>query len=359
MLYDESLCLRYIRALEKEIEQFVVNGGTTIEPKTVYIGGGTPTLLPSRLLETLLKTLHKYIDLDGTEEWTVEATPETLYNEHIGILCDHKVTRVSMGAQSMNNAVLEHIERRHDASKTERSVNRLRAGGIDNIGLDLIACLPGESDTSWVESVKSLISLNPKHISVYALSADPGSHLHELRQRGEWQPQETEQEQATLAIASELLLAAGYEQYEVSNYAKPGHHCQHNVAVWEGRDFIGFGPAAASRVGQDRWQNTPDLLSYCSAIEEGHLPPRNKESVSPETDVSERLMFAFRLCRGVNLDEFTKYYGEAASNLHPTWLAELHDLKQAGLATTSPEGHWKLTPQGLNCADTIATHFLP
>jgi oxygen-independent coproporphyrinogen-3 oxidase len=357
ILFDDALCRRYLDALEREIEAAAAI--YPLQPATVYIGGGTPTRLPPAELDSLILRLKTHLDLRNVKEWTIEGTPETLTKDRLFVLRNHGVTRISAGAQSMTDGVLSLISRRHTASQTAHAMQNLIDAGFENIGLDLIACLPGDTAASWERSVASTINLAPQHISVYALSADPGSRLHEMHQRGQWHPPGTEQEQTALTMAATLLEDAGYERYEISNYALPGHECRHNEAIWQGADYVGFGPAAASRVGCDRWHNAPDLLRYCEGMEgsKGH-PPRSKDVVSPQTDAAERLMFAFRLCRGVNVHAFAEQYGDTARALLPAWLRQLNALATEGLLMTEGS-HWKLTPRGLNYADTVAERLLP
>jgi oxygen-independent coproporphyrinogen-3 oxidase len=354
--YNKAQADNFLQALQTEV------GATAsqyaIRPKTIYIGGGTPSLLDAPQLKRFLKLLRTSFDLGDLTEFSIEANPGTLPPEKLAVLAKSGVNRISIGAQSMDDAVLSLMARRHTATDTRRTIEEVRAAGFDNIGLDLIACLPGVDSAKWKQTLEETIALEPRHLSVYALSADPGSALHAMQQRQQWQPTGTEQEQAAIASAVSSLTAAGYRRYEISNYAHPGYHCRHNTAVWEGADYIGFGPAASSRIGLKRRTNTPELASYCSFPGKRPTPPRDEETVSPETDAAERFIFTFRLGSGVNPAAFAEQHGSAAQRLLPGWLGELASLADEGLVTQI-DTTWALTREGINFADTVAERLLP
>ncbi len=355
-LYDETDGERFLNALEREIG--LSTSQYMIRPKTIYIGGGTPSLLPPPQLKRLLRLLATALDLTSLTEWSIEANPGTLSQEKIELLAHYGVNRVSIGAQSMDNDVLSEMARRHSALDTCRTVDRLRDVGFENIGLDLIACLPGVDGAAWQDTLEGVIALSPRHLSIYTLTADIGSKLHTMQQRRQWEPASAEEEQAAIATGESNLSTAGYHRYEISNYAQPGYECAHNTAVWEGADYIGFGPAAASRVQCLRWTNTPDLTAYSSAAANGGKPPRTMEEVSPETDAIERFMFTFRLCDGVDPEAFARRQSPVAQKFLPMWLNQLAALEDDGLIARN-DTVWALTPIGRNFADSVAERFLP
>jgi len=342
----------YLDALQREIGA----AGTkySIMPKTIYIGGGTPLLLPDNMLYRLLKTVAEHFDLSKLTEWTIEGNPGNLTADKTDTLKKFGITRVSLGAQSMDNAVLQEARRRHTARDTAESVALLREQGFSNIGLDLIACLPGSTPAIWSNTLQAAIELAPEHLSVYALSIEPGTRLHQLQALGSAVTPIPEREAAELDLAEELLSAAGYDHYEVSNYARPGHRCRHNCAVWSGEDYIGFGPAASSRIALIRQTNLPDLKKYVTAP----VTPRTVEQLSPATDAAERFMFSFRLYDGVDPRRFAANCGPAAVELLPRWLAQLAQLEQRQLVCRQA-ATWRLTEQGRAFADTVAAAMLP
>lgn len=346
--HDPQIADRYLATLQEELE--TASRQYRLEPITLYVGGGTPTcLLPSQL-QRLLRTLAAHLPLNYLTEWTVEGSPDTLTPEIIAVLRDHGVTRVSIGTQSLDDSVLARIGRRHTTSQTEQTVQALQAARFDNIGLDLIACLPGATPNVWQKTLTMAAALNPDHLSVYTLSVAPGCRLHAQQQQGLWTPADADTENHALETAETLLAGHGYQRYEISNYANAGHTCHHNVAVWKGADYIGFGPAAASRIGRQRWTHRVHVTHSSNQS----IP----EILSPEMDAAERFMFTLRLLEGVNPEHFAEQHGSGATVQLPRWLDQLEILAKEGLVKQHPR-HWTLTPRGLRFADTVAECLLP
>ena len=352
LLYTPSQADRYITAIEQEIS-FANRYIAPLVPRTVYIGGGTPTVLDPRQLGHLLQVVKDAVPLAHLREWTVEANPGTLTAGKLGLLCDAGVNRISIGAQSFDDDVLRCIGRRHGVDDILRAVQFVGQSGIANWGLDLIACLPGVDDPTWGRTLDAALRLGPKHLSVYALSLEEGTRFHELLREGRLQPSDPDDELRVLDATEARLRHAGYVRYEISNFALPGYECAHNTAVWKGEDYIGFGPAASSRVGLERWTNKPDLPCYIESILSEAPPPSEDETLSPATDAAERLAFCFRLQDGVDL----RAYAMGRLDLEAAWEEALARLSGEGLARK--EGDlWLLTPAGRSFADRVAAEIL-
>jgi oxygen-independent coproporphyrinogen-3 oxidase len=351
-LYDSESIERYLASLTREIKDAVAKHN--IMPQTIYIGGGTPSILTAPQLKKLLQIVSSSFNTEQLAEWTLEGNPGTITTEKAELMQSFGVSRISMGAQSIDDAILAKIQRRHTAAETKQTVKVLRQSGFRNIGLDLIACLPGVNDNTWHKTLDETIALKPQHISVYALSLEPGSQLHRIHKAGSWTRATFEQEQTALTAAETKLTAAGYNHYEVSNFAKDNFDCRHNSAVWQGADYIGFGPAAASRINLERRTNTADLQQYCDAP----ATPAETEILSPQTDAAERFIFTFRLYRGINPNTFAAQHGSSAEKLLPFWLNQLEHLKTENLISEN-NGSYSLTKTGRNFADTIAASLLP
>jgi oxygen-independent coproporphyrinogen-3 oxidase len=325
------------------------------DTETIYIGGGTPSTLSLAQWQQLSSHIEKHTERQHIVEWTVEANPGALSDPILDYWQAIGVTRVSLGVQSMNDRVLEHIGRPHSAHDVVDTVTLLRTHGFNGIGLDLIAGLPGVTDDCWGQTLIDVLSLHPDHISCYACSVEPGSRFYQHRHHPAFQPADEVSMERALDQADARLTKAGYEHYEISNYAQPGQRCLHNTNVWQGTDYIGVGPAAASRVGFQRWLNDANLDAYIKAA--GH-PRRSEETVSPETDGAERLAFRFRMADPVSLDQVDAQLGPAASRLRPYWEAQLHRLAQEGLLVCT-DNRWSTTASGYRMADTIAEAILP
>jgi len=349
---DSNGIENYLSALTREITAAAAK--YEISPQTIYIGGGTPSILNIPQLKRLLQIVTGNFSTDQLSEWTLEANPGTISIEKAELMQSFGINRISMGAQSMDDRILAGIQRRHTAAETGETAAILRLAGFHNIGLDLIACLPGADIETWYKTLDTTIAIAPQHISVYALSLEPGSSLHRMYKSGSWQPAPLAQEQAALTAAETKLAAAGYNHYEVSNYALENFECRHNRAVWQGADYIGFGPAAASRINLERRTNTADLKQYSSAP----APPTETEILSPQTDAAERFIFTFRLYSGINPEMFAAESGAAAKLLLPFWISRLKQLQTENLISKN-NGNYALTKTGRDFADSVAEFLLP
>jgi oxygen-independent coproporphyrinogen III oxidase len=350
--YASTAADAWLAALDAEAEQAARAGRWA--PRTLYVGGGTPTILTDARLERLLDLARRRFDLSRLEEWSVEATPDTLTPSKAALLRAAGVTRVSLGAQAFDDAVLSAAGRRHSAAEIPRAAARCRAAGIRELGLDLIAGLPGCDAAAWDTALAQTIALAPDHVSVYALELEPGAHW--ARTRCAPVPLAEAEMARRLRRAEARLAAAGIRRYEVSNHARPGCACRYNLAVWHGADYLGLGPAAATRRGMERWRNRADLRGYTAALCAGRAPPRDRETVDAAADLGERLAFAFRCVEGVDLDAFARRYG-VPQRQTAAWAAALDTLRAQRLVARAG-ARWRPTRRGLACADTLAAALL-
>lgn len=355
--YAEQVCGRYLAALATEIGLRVAAHGP-LSLDTLYLGGGTPTVLSADALRNLFAILSQHVQLRPGAEVTVEGGPGTFDADKLEVLLNAGVNRVSVGAQSFDDGVLAAAGRRHTAADTLETAHMLRRGGVSNIGLDLIAGLPGCDAACWVDSLKQAAALNPAHVSVYALTVEEGTELHRRLQGGTGQTSDDATLLSALAMAEAHLADAGYARYELSNYARPGFQCRHNLAYWRGADFIGFGPSASSRVGRERWTNVADLEAYCAMTAGGVLPAGESETVDAATDCTERLLYWFRLAEGVDVEAHCEVHGETGRALREPWLRTLSDLQNRGIVACT-ENRWRLTARGREVANAVLEALLP
>ncbi len=354
--YSSEFAHSYLNALEKEIE-LINASGILLKPETIYLGGGTPSLLSTDQLDRLCRILLNHSEHDQLLEWTIEANPGNLSADKIQMLIDHGINRVSIGAQSFNDPTLQELGRRHNASDIEQTVNMLRSAGMNNIGLDLIACLPGIADNEWRNTLQEALRLKPEHLSVYSLSAEEGTAIDNLVKSNRMSLLGPDAELDVLELTEQILESSGYVRYETSNYATPGRECRHNLSSWQGCDYLGLGPSASSRLGLLRRKQGADLAAYCQALDIGSKPPAMEHSVSPEMDATERMLFHFRLKKGVDLQAFCQQFEPPAAHLIEQWRETLVALEQEGLISRSG-GRWTPTSRGRNLSDFIATRLL-
>jgi len=316
--------------------------------KTVYIGGGTPALLGQDGLRRLAESLAERLPLDAVEEWTVELNPASVSPDLLATLRDLGVNRLSVGVQSFSNDTLARIGRRHSAQTAFRAIRLAQDAGFENIGIDLIAGLPGVTPEEWQETLEYALSLRLVHLSVYALSLEPGTVLSRQAVEGLSIPDD-EAQLAALTQAEGTLSQAGFVRYEISNYALPGYECRHNLGVWRGNDFLGLGPAAASRIGRMRWTNSEDLADYIEALAENRQPPRTCETLDETDDAVERAVFALRLNEGIDPFELAARFSALADRAE-LWEERLEKLARLGVTERGGK-RWRLTARGREVCD--------
>jgi len=299
--YDENVADKYIDALIKELKYYQVI--CKLSPTTIYIGGGTPTTLNVYQLERLLIALF---DFKAVKEFTIETNPGLLSEEKIQLFKQCGVNRVSIGVQSLDDMVLRYLNRRHTVADVENTITLLKDNDFNNVSVDLISSLPNVSKTSWRETVERAVSWGVvKHISVYCLSIEDGTRFSDMLGEGLLTANTDDQELEMGTIAVDILKRGGYNRYEISNYAKEGFECAHNLAYWQGKDFLGIGAGASLRLGLQRFTNVESIEDYIEHIDDNHFDDLlDVEILSVQDDEIERLMFMLRLEEGIPLDDF-------------------------------------------------------
>ena len=330
--------------LDRQISR-LASGGRALRPQTIFFGGGTPSALSTPQLEYLLGGMRTRLDLTELREWTLEMNPATVSLEKARALRALGVNRVSMGVQSWEPQLLAVLGRVHSAEQARRSYEILRAAGFANVNLDLIFGVPTQTRAHWERSLAATIALAPEHISAYNLTYEEDTEYFRRFNLGEL-TQDDAADAELFELTAETLSAAGYEPYEISNFARPGRECAHNLAYWSGADYLGLGPSAFSTVGERRWANVRDTSAYIARIKAGEEATDFREDVSPQMRRAERIAFGLRTNRGV-----------PSALLHP-WPAEVAEFAGLGLLQTSGDGVVRLTRQGRLLADTVAEAFV-
>ncbi|HMO26455.1 MAG TPA: radical SAM family heme chaperone HemW, partial [Tepidisphaeraceae bacterium] len=267
--------------------------------RTLFIGGGTPSLLPADTMRHLLEGIARRFDLDQLTEWTVEVNPATADLDYCHTLRSGGVTRLSFGAQSFEPEELRVLERHHQPHEVARSVDLARRTGFERINLDLIFAIPGQSLESWDRSLSAAIALGTEHLSCYGLTYEPNTPLAVRKRLGQVVAAEESIEVEMLMHTRRRLRGAGFDAYEISNYARPGEACRHNLMYWTGANYIGLGPSAASHVAGHRFRNKPHLGEWESSLSDDRLPLADVEQLDPERRRDERLLLMLRLSSGV------------------------------------------------------------
>jgi oxygen-independent coproporphyrinogen-3 oxidase len=333
----EALHARYLDALIAELAQ---RARLVPAPATIFVGGGTPSLLSPPLLRRLLAALP------AAAELTVECNPETVSERAGEALAAGGVTRVSLGAQSFRTQLLGTLERRARPDQIRQAAERLRAAGISNLNLDLMFGVPGQSTDDLLADIDDACSLEPDHISYYELEAKPGTrftHAH-----GDELERQAERMEAYYELVVEGLRAAGYRWYETANFCRPGRESRHNLGYWQGADYLGAGIGAVSTLGLERRRNRPSLPRYLAALEAGAAPPAEVEQLSAAERAVERVMLGLRLDRPLPL---------GARELAVLDPGQVERLESAGMLVTGA-GTIVLTERGRFVANDVIASIL-
>lgn len=338
----------YVEALiaEARLRKAELNGKPV---KTLYMGGGTPSQLPLPLLARLIDGLKATLDLNAVEEFTLEANPDDVTPEWCAAVRALGVNRVSMGVQSFQDAVLRLVGRRHTARQAIDAVASLRHAGIDNISIDLIYGLPGQTLETWAESVRQAVDLRPQHISAYGLTYEPGTRLWQQRECGEVVEASEDQYLDMYRILVGMLQMAGYEHYEISNFALPGYRSRHNSSYWNETPYLGLGAAAHSYDGTMRRSNPADLCGYIRRITSGQ-PACQVEDLAWWERYDERVMLGLRTADGVDAHRLRSDFGDKA---WAHFVSEARRHIDAGNMICTDDGRYILTSEGIVLSDSV------
>ena len=340
---------RYLDGMEKELSWVAIDRPID----TIFWGGGTPSLLPAsdlqRLGELALKTAQQQ-----PLEWTVEMAPSTVKPDKLKVLRDLGVNRVSMGVQSFQDRFLEGLGRLHRPNQIYQAYDWIREAGFDNVNLDLIIALPGQSAEDLKQDLSEACRLNPEHLSTYCLTFEEDTALWVKLSQGEIK-QDVEKDADLYELTWEVLIDAGYDHYEISNFCKPGHSCLHNLNTWEMKEWLGVGPSAASQYNNLRYSNPADLNVWLNQTE---FPTEDRCEVQVLTDsnlIEDSLIFGLRTGQGISLSEIEARFSCASLDSFKPFFS---DLKSEGLAEGNDEDNFQLTLKGKLLADKIAVEIL-
>ena len=322
-----------------------------LDLETIYFGGGTPSILAADLFGELVvplrdSTSHRPPQECPPQEFTLEVNPATVTEAKAAAWRAAGVNRISLGAQSFDAEMLRLLGRQHAPGDIAETCALLRAHGFENINIDLMFALPGQSEALWEMTLLAALACAPKHISAYALTYEEDTPFFERLRRGEWREDEA-REIAMFERTREVLGAAGLVDYEVSNFARAGFESRHNLGYWRGEDYLGLGPSACSTIGGRRWRNVADTGAYGERIGRGESVREEREEIDAGTRARERIMFGLRMREGVALEEFS-LEGQGA---------ELRKLEAQGLAVREA-GRVRLTARGQLVADSVAGIFV-
>lgn len=352
---------RFLAALLKEIEMsssshlFEKEGGGE-GVHTIFLGGGTPSVLSPDEIEAILSALRATFPVADGAEITMECNPGALQTEWLNGYRDAGINRLSFGVQSFHDDDLRFLSRIHTAAQAEQNI-RLVRNVFDNVSLDLIFALPGQTLERWRHNLERAVALGTDHISAYALIFEEGTPLNAMRLKGRVAPATIDLEADMYEETVAFLDERGFNRYETSNYAKPGHECRHNIGYWERETYVSFGPSAHSFARQgilgERWANVSSLNAYLQAVEAGESPVASRERLTQEQAMEEIVMLGLR-CGGVNLRDFREAVG---AELADVAAGPFERMVRDGFAVQG-NGRLRLTAKGAIFADRFALEII-
>ena len=351
-LLDDSLKRRYVDALVTEIER-AAEPQTSID--TIYFGGGTPSLLSAPEVARILDACRTAFDLATDHEITLEANPETISGELLEGYRAAGVNRLSFGVQSFDDRELRRLGRLHSAETARRAVAAARGAGFDNISLDLMMWLPEQRIEQWLASVDALIALGPEHASLYLLELYPNAPLKEDMARAGWSLAPDDDAATMYLEGLSRLDAAGYEQYEISNVARPGRRARHNVKYWQDGDWLGFGCGAHSTREGVRWRNVAATMDYIRRVADAVPVTAERRALGPEERLEDALFTGLRLTAGLNLPAIAARYGV---DVWARYGAELQRFVDADVLHHEAPERLRLTRAGMLLANEVMAVFI-
>jgi oxygen-independent coproporphyrinogen-3 oxidase len=351
--FDMEACERYLEVLGAEMELMRRRFGAK-RLESLYVGGGTPSLLPPWGVERLMQTVDRAFKLDTRAEFSLEANPDSADFETLKLWHGMGANRISLGVQSFDDADLARLGRAHTAAQAETAYTAAWRAGFDNISLDLIWGLPGQRVSGWLRSLRAAIGLGPQHMSCYNLTLEAGTPLARAAESGGLAFAPDEDQARMFVYGSELLEGKGYLQYEISNYARMGFACRHNQGYWDGADYLGLGPSAVSTVAGRRWENPRHMDEWEAAVRSGRLGNEaESEEITEAIRARELVMLGLRTAKGLQLGRYRKLTGR-------DFLADnkgvLTALRNRDLIRISG-GFVRLTRQGMLVSNAILAHL--
>ena len=341
--YRKAIC-EHIREAGGQAPDYLVD--------TIYFGGGTPSYFGPDGMAAILAAVRKYFDVSPSAEITFEANPDSISKPLLRRLRSEGFNRVSLGIQCDDDEILEKIGRPHNYQQAVEAYKLIRRKGFRNVSVDLMYGLPGQSLEAWQETLKNVLKLKPEHISCYGLKVEEGTPLYEVQAFANLADDDTQADMYLSAI--QILRKRGYRQYEISNFCRKGNVSRHNLKYWNGEEYLGFGPDAASDFGGRRFTAVRDVHAYMEGILTGGMVLREVQDVPPRDRAGEYLMMRLRTSMGIEPEDYERKYLLPFAPLENA----LEAFRQQGLAVRTYDGRWHLTPQGFLLSNSIISDLL-
>jgi len=337
----------YKNSLIKEIENFSADKAININ--TIYIGGGTPSIIPPEFIGDIIGALDKNFTIESGTEISIETNPGTIDSNKLLYYRSSGINRISIGIQSFNDRLLKVIGRIHTGKEAVESFKTAKKAGFNNINIDLMFALPSQTLKEWEETLDIAINLNPSHLSVYSLIIEEETPFHDMLKENKITLISDELDRAMYYKAKETLKKAGYKQYEFSNFSKNGYECKHNIVYWKRKEYIGFGLGACSFFRGKRFHNNYNLTEYINGNHFGEF-----EEISQNDAYAEYMFLGLRMTKGVSREEFLNYFGKTPDELYGDIFKKFIKL---GFLEDNGERLF-LTPKGIDLSNVLFQEFL-
>lgn len=353
---DEEYQKKYKDALIKHIKNWVDENKNTLKQyrvESVFFGGGTPSVLNPVWIEQIIETLKYSVDIAENAEITIECNPGTVSPAKLAIYKKNGINRLSFGLQTPEDRLLKIIGRIHNWEEFKLGMNMARAEGFDNINIDMMSALPGQTYEGYIKGLKRVLELNPEHISSYSLILEEGTRLYDNIEKYPPIPDE-DTDRKMYHATKEVLEAAGYSRYEISNYSKIGRECRHNLSYWERTDYVGFGVGAASLFMHERFSAIRSVEEYISYVNEGKEVFTEKEELSIADEMSEFMFLGLRKIKGISFSEFEKTFGKSCIDIYGD---EIKESVKEGLMIVESD-NCRLTERGIDISNYVLSKFV-
>ena len=355
---DKNCKERYIKDLKKEInlykEDIQRNKIEEREITSIFLGGGTPSILTSEEIKIIFKEIKQNFKIKEDAEISIECNPGTLSKEKLIAMKEVGINRISIGLQAVQDYHLKSIGRIHTYSEFEKNYKEAVELGFENINVDLMYALPNQKFKEWKESLQKIVALNPSHISAYSLILEEGTKLYDMYENNEFEMIDENTDMQMYNYTINYLKENGYNQYEISNYAKEGLECKHNIIYWKCDHYIGIGPGASGYLNNYRYNNVEDLQDYHEKLNKNERPIENIEKLSLEDEIQEKIFMGLRMNEGIRFGDFKKQFN---IDFKEKYGNQIRELKEKGLINESIAG-FSLTQRGREISNSVFVEFI-
>lgn len=349
----EGTVPEYFNALNNEISSYsdMLQGFTV---KTVFMGGGTPSYVDSKYMHPLMSSLNRHMNIEGDAEISIETNPGTLTEKKLSVYREAGINRLSIGLQAWQNSLLKYLGRIHNIEDFITNYKLALKAGFNNINVDLIFGIPGQSIKDWTDTIDNISQLDITHLSCYSLKIEEGTPFGLQLEKGKLKAVEDELDREMYWLAIEKLRNNGFKQYEISNFAREGYECRHNLVYWNAEEYVGFGAGAHSYFNKKRFNNVGDIHRYSSLINNNESTIENVQAIDEQDSMSEYMILRLRLVEGVLSKDFEQRFGVALSTKYSK---QIERLVSSGLADFNGN-KLRLTQKGLDLANQAFVEFI-